>query len=109
MRTILPANMPRGPRCVDACANAPLLTGLWQHWTMSRGRATSPSRWGPGTSIRFSMISLDGFNAIALRDEPLAPHTWLKIGGPAQYLLRPRHPEQLLDVVRRCQDEQLAV
>lgn len=55
------------------------------------------------------MPSLDDFSEITLRDEPLAPHTWLKVGGPAQYLIRPRHVEELADVVRVCHREQIPV
>jgi UDP-N-acetylmuramate dehydrogenase len=53
------------------------------------------------------MNSLDVFKEIALRDQPLAPHTWMKIGGPAQYLVRPRNVDELRDVVRTCHDEQI--
>src|SRR3954453_13776719 len=55
------------------------------------------------------MVSLDAFKAIALLDEPLGPYTWLKVGGPAQYLLRPRQPDELLEVLRVCAEEQLPV
>jgi UDP-N-acetylmuramate dehydrogenase len=55
------------------------------------------------------MNSLDVFKEIALRDQPLAPHTWMKIGGPAQYLVRPRNLDELGDVVRTCHDEQIPI
>ncbi len=55
------------------------------------------------------MNSLDPFKDIALRDQPLAPHTWMKIGGPAQYLVRPRNVDELLEVVRTCHEEQIPV
>ncbi|HUE16723.1 MAG TPA: UDP-N-acetylmuramate dehydrogenase [Planctomycetaceae bacterium] len=55
------------------------------------------------------MNSLDPFKDIALRDQPLAPHTWMKIGGPAQYLVRPRNVDELLDVVRTCHEEQIPI
>jgi UDP-N-acetylmuramate dehydrogenase len=55
------------------------------------------------------MSSLDKFKDIALRDQPLAPHTWMKIGGPAQYLVRPRNVDELLEVVRTCHEEQIPV
>jgi|HubBroStandDraft_6_1064221.scaffolds.fasta_scaffold293871_2 UDP-N-acetylmuramate dehydrogenase len=55
------------------------------------------------------MNSLDVFKDIALRDQPLAPHTWMKIGGPAQYLVRPRNVDELREVVRTCHDEQMPV
>ncbi|MFN0054628.1 MAG: UDP-N-acetylmuramate dehydrogenase [Planctomycetales bacterium] len=48
------------------------------------------------------MRSLDDFSGITVRDEPLAPYTWLKIGGPAQYFIRPRHMDELAEVVRVC-------
>jgi UDP-N-acetylmuramate dehydrogenase len=48
------------------------------------------------------MPSLDDFSEILTRDEPLAPLTWLKIGGPAQYVLRPQSVEQLTAIVRTC-------
>lgn len=49
------------------------------------------------------MRSLDDFKDITARDEPLAPYTWLKIGGPAQYFMRPRSAEELAELVRTCQ------
>ncbi len=55
------------------------------------------------------MSSLDAFKEIALRDQPLAAHTWMKIGGPAQYLVRPRNVDELHDVVRACHEEQIPV
>lgn len=50
------------------------------------------------------MRSLDDFKDITLRDEPLAPYTWLKIGGPAQYFIRPRSVAELVEVVRCCHE-----
>ena len=32
-----------------------------------------------------------GLEAIVKTDEPLAPHTWFGIGGPAQYFIEPTH------------------
>lgn len=55
------------------------------------------------------MNSIVAFKEIALRDQPLAPHTWMKIGGPAQYLIRPRNVDELLDVVRACHEEQIPI
>ena len=40
---------------------------------------------------------------------PLAPYTWLGIGGPAQYLIEPTDVEQLAEVLRRCQDNEVPV
>ena len=55
------------------------------------------------------MSSLDVFNSILQRDEPLAPYTWLNLGGPAQYLLTPRSIKELMEVVRVCHDEQISI
>ncbi len=55
------------------------------------------------------MPLLDAFKEISLLDEPLGPYTWMKIGGPAQFLVRPRNPDELLEVVRYCHDEQIPV
>ncbi len=48
------------------------------------------------------MPSLEQFQDITRRDEPLAPYTWLKTGGAAQYLITPRNPDELIEVVRCC-------
>jgi UDP-N-acetylmuramate dehydrogenase len=40
-------------------------------------------------------------------DEPLSEHTWLRLGGPAMYFLRPRTVEELTEVVRRCREAEV--
>jgi UDP-N-acetylmuramate dehydrogenase len=55
------------------------------------------------------MSSLDEFSDITRRDVPLAPYTWLKIGGPAQRLIEPRSVEELQAVVRRCYEQEIPV
>lgn len=55
------------------------------------------------------MSSLDDFKDITRTDEPLAPYTWLKVGGPAQYFIQPRNVEELTAVVRCCHDEQIPI
>src|SRR5579864_4397210 len=76
---------------------------------MKHAPATLSSPWAPETSIESLMNSLVGFKEISLLDQPLAPYTWMKIGGPAQYLVRPRSVDELQDVVRFCYDEQIPV
>lgn len=44
----------------------------------------------------------DEFREITQRNEPLAPHTWLKVGGPAEFFVTPRTVEELRQVVRHC-------
>jgi UDP-N-acetylmuramate dehydrogenase len=42
------------------------------------------------------------FAEIVKRDEPLAPYSFLKVGGPAEILVQPRSRDELTAVVRRC-------
>ncbi len=53
--------------------------------------------------------SIEDFSEILQRDEPLAAYTWLRLGGPAEYLLTPSTEDQLLDLLRFCLAEQLPV
>ncbi len=55
------------------------------------------------------MSCLDSFAEITRQDEPLAPYTWLKLGGPAQYLVEPRTMDELAAVLQCCQKENLPV
>ena len=50
-----------------------------------------------------------GLEAIVTPNAPLGPLTWYKIGGPAQYLVRPTSVEQLQEAARRCVDYALPV
>jgi len=53
------------------------------------------------------MRSLDDFQAIVRADEPMAPHTWFRLGGPAGALARPRDAAELVALLRRCRDAQI--
>jgi UDP-N-acetylmuramate dehydrogenase len=55
------------------------------------------------------MSSLDAFREILRRDESLAPLTWLRIGGPAQYLAEPRTAAELESLLKTCAEEELPV
>lgn len=55
------------------------------------------------------MNLLADFGDILQRDAPLAPLTWLKVGGPAQYLARPRNFDELARVVAACHQQGLSV
>jgi len=44
----------------------------------------------------------DEFPEITRPNEPLAPYTHLKIGGPAEFFVQPRSPEELAAVLRYC-------
>ncbi len=45
-----------------------------------------------------------GLDEIVTENEPLARHTWFKLGGPAKYYVEPRNQEDLLEVVKRCHE-----
>jgi UDP-N-acetylmuramate dehydrogenase len=51
------------------------------------------------------MAALDEFADVVKRNEPLAPYTYLKLGGPAEMLVQPRSRDELAAVVRRCFQE----
>jgi UDP-N-acetylmuramate dehydrogenase len=53
------------------------------------------------------MIHLREFEAICQRNAPLAPFTYLKLGGPAEVLAQPRSQEELSALVRRCFEERI--
>lgn len=55
------------------------------------------------------MSLVKGFEQFVKQAEPLAPHTWFQLGGPAEYFAEPPTVEALQDLVRRACDEGLAV
>ena len=54
-------------------------------------------------------MAFSGFEKIVRQAEPLAMHTWLQLGGPAEYFAEPENPDQLIELVRRSQEEGLEV
>ncbi len=55
------------------------------------------------------MSSLEDFSDIIQLDKPLASLTWMNIGGPAQYFLRPRDRDELRQVVACCHENEISV
>ncbi len=55
------------------------------------------------------MSSLGDFKEITSRDKQLAPYTWLKVGGPAQYFIEPRSSDELTQVIRCCHENKTPV
>ena len=55
------------------------------------------------------MSSLADFAEILQRDKPLAPYTWLKVGGNAAYFIEPRSADELIQVVRTCHENEIPV
>ncbi len=48
------------------------------------------------------MPLLESFEEIIRRNEPLAPYTQLRLGGPAEMLVQPRSRDELAAVVQAC-------
>lgn len=51
-----------------------------------------------------AMPILEEFGDIVKWNEPLAPYTYLKVGGPAEALVQPRTRAELAAVVRHCHE-----
>jgi UDP-N-acetylmuramate dehydrogenase len=51
------------------------------------------------------MASWTGFENIVRQGEPLAMHTWFQLGGPAEFFAEPENPDQLIGLLKRCQEE----
>jgi UDP-N-acetylmuramate dehydrogenase len=56
---------------------------------------------------RSAIAELHDFAEFVQASAPLAPHTHLKLGGPAEALVQPRTVQELCAVVRRCVDKKL--
>jgi UDP-N-acetylmuramate dehydrogenase len=56
-----------------------------------------------------AVSELAEFSAITKPNEPLAPYTLFKIGGPAEALVEPRSIDELAAVMRRCVARKLPV
>src|SRR3954447_16155439 len=50
-----------------------------------------------------------GLEDFVAQNEPLAPHTWYRIGGPARWYVRPRSVEELQEASRRCAENDVPV
>ena len=46
---------------------------------------------------------------IVKTSEPMSGHIWFRLGGPAEYFVRPRDKSELLDVVKRCHENEVMV
>src|SRR5438067_12436879 len=56
-----------------------------------------------------SVNPFSGLEEIVSENEPLAPHTWYRIGGPARWYIRPRSVEELQLAAQRCADSNIRV
>ncbi len=55
------------------------------------------------------MTVVSGFEKIVRHDEPLAPRTWLRLGGNAEFFAQPNSVEELAALVRRCREEEVPI
>ncbi|MHC4494744.1 MAG: UDP-N-acetylmuramate dehydrogenase [Planctomycetota bacterium] len=53
------------------------------------------------------MSIFSGLEEIVETDYPLAKRTWYGLGGPADYFISPRTTEQLKEVIRRCNENEI--
>src|SRR5207244_8456809 len=67
----------------------------------------SPWRYSKGKEAVMPLA--EDFPEITKRNEPLAPYTHLKIGGPAEYLIQPRDTDELRAVLTACQTRKIPV
>jgi len=55
------------------------------------------------------MNIFSGLEKIIETDYPLAKNTWYGLGGPADYFIRPKDTEQLKEVVKRCNENNIPI
>jgi len=55
------------------------------------------------------MNIFSGLEKIVEKDHPLAKETWYGLGGPADYFIRPQAIEQLRQVARRCNENNVPI
>ncbi|MCG3178185.1 MAG: UDP-N-acetylenolpyruvoylglucosamine reductase [Phycisphaerae bacterium] len=49
------------------------------------------------------------FREIVTEREPLARHTWFRLGGPARYFIQPRNEKELASALARCRDNSVPI
>ncbi len=57
----------------------------------------------------YKMGLLSGFEHIVCEREPLAPYTWFRLGGVAEYFAEPTSLEELEALVRHCREQELPI
>ncbi len=55
------------------------------------------------------MSIFSGLEEIVENDYPLGKHTWYGLGGPADHFIRPQSIEQLKEVTRRCNENNMPI
>ena len=55
------------------------------------------------------MASFSGFEHVVREQESLAPFTWFRLGGAAEFFAEPTTEEELSEIVRRCHEQEVPV
>ena len=55
------------------------------------------------------MTLFGGLEHIVREQEPLAPYTWFRLGGTADYFAEPATEGELTDIVKRCYENEVPV
>ncbi|HEX4130978.1 MAG TPA: UDP-N-acetylmuramate dehydrogenase [Pirellulales bacterium] len=50
-----------------------------------------------------------GFERIVRQAEPLAEHTWFRLGGAAEFFAEPETVDELAELARRCRDQSMPI
>ncbi len=50
-----------------------------------------------------------GYEQIVKENEPMADHTWFRLGGPARYFITPTNEDELAEVFKRCRENGIPV
>ncbi len=53
------------------------------------------------------MSKLDAYREIVLQNVPMASLTWLRLGGPIEYLAEPRSEAELIEILRASEEDEL--
>ncbi len=77
-------------------------------WGDEAGRAGMGRRVVTVRMGQEQMGPFDDFPEIVTTSEPLAPLTWFRLGGPAEFFARPQDLEQLRGLLARCRESGLA-
>jgi len=50
-----------------------------------------------------------GFEHVVREQESLAPFTWFRVGGAAEYFAEPSTEDELIEIVRRCHEQEVPI
>ena len=71
-------------------------------------RLTQPW-YAPVETIEVFMGLISGLEHVVREGEPMARHTWLRMGGAAEYFAEPTSVEELRTLVHRCREQEVPI